>query len=193
MITTIYSNSGLVKRSNNCKSLLYDSCPNSCPDGWGWDLRVSSRLYDGSGSIKMVLTKDIASRVLQRNLSELILLANQPISLHLNQYQTSVCALEIPDSIEIIEAVTENASSSSYRREGRLIISDGRNLVFFPKNEEHHFTDFSTRHLQTSNLEDRKIIRRLIEKALEISIKKVTEKTKMHGIFLFEDPIHLYR
>jgi hypothetical protein len=47
--------------------------------------------------------------------------------------------------------------------------------------------------LETSNPEDRKIIRRLIEKALEISIKKVTEKKKMHGIFLFENPIPLYR
>jgi hypothetical protein len=65
--------------------------------------------------------------------------------------------------------------------------------VFFPTNEEHHFTDFATRNLQTSDPEDRKIIRRLIEKALEISIKKVTEKKKMHGIFLFEDPIPLYR
>jgi hypothetical protein len=193
VITTIHSNSGLVKRCNNCKSLLYDSCPNKCPDNWGWDLRVSSRLYDGTGSIKMVLTKDITSRVLQRNLSELILLANQTKPLHLNQFQTSVCTLEIPDSIEVIEAVTENASSSSYRKEGRLIISDGRNLVFFPANEEHHFTDFTTRNLQTSNPEDRKIIRRLIEKALEISIKKVTEERKMHGIFLFEDPIPLYR
>jgi hypothetical protein len=193
VITTIHSNSGLVKRCNNCKSLLYDFCPNKCPDNWGWDLRVSSRLYDGSGSIKMVLTKDIASRVLQRNLGELILLTNQTKPSHLNQFQTSVCTLEIPDSIEIIEAVTENASSSSYRKEGRLIISDGRNLVFLPKNEEHHFTDFTTRRLQTSDAEDRKIIRRLIEKALEISIKKITEKKKMHGIFLFEDPIPLYR
>ena len=191
VITTIHSNSGLAKRCNKCKSLLYDSCPNKCPDNWGWDLRVSSRLYDGTGSIKMVLTKDIASRVLQRNLGELILLTNQAKPSHLNQFHTSVCTLEIPDSIEIVEAVTENASSSSYRKEGRLIISDGRNLVFFPKNEEHHFTDFTTRNLQTSDPEDRKIIRRLIEKALEISIKKVTEGKKMHGIFLFEDPIPL--
>ena len=66
-------------------------------------------------------------------------------------------------------------------------------MVFFPKDEEHHFNDFSTRQLQTSNPEDRKIINRLIEKALEISIKKITEKKKMHGIFLFEDPIPLYR
>ena len=73
-ITTVHNNSGLVKRCNNYKSLLYDdSCSNNCNSGWGWDLRVSSRLYDGSGSIKMVLTKDVASRILQRNLSELIL------------------------------------------------------------------------------------------------------------------------
>jgi hypothetical protein len=80
----------------------------------------------------MVLTKDIASRVLQRNLSELILLANHAKPLHQNQFQTSVCTSQIPETIEVIEAVTENASSSSYRREGRLVINDGRNLVFFP-------------------------------------------------------------
>jgi hypothetical protein len=70
-------NSGLIKRCNKCKSILYDdACPNKCPieEGWGWDLRVSCKLYDGSGSIKMVLTKDIASKVLQRNLAELVLL-----------------------------------------------------------------------------------------------------------------------
>src|SRR5918999_3059949 len=70
VITTVHSNSGLIKRCNKCKSILYDdSCSNKCPkeEGWGWDLRVSCRLYDGSGSMKMVLTKDIASKVLQRN------------------------------------------------------------------------------------------------------------------------------
>jgi hypothetical protein len=193
VITTIHSNSGLVKRCNNCKSLLYDSCPNKCPDGWGWDLRISSRLFDGSGSIKTVLTKDIASRVLQKNLSELILLANDAKPLPKNQFQTSVYSIKIPKSIEVIEAVVENASSSSYRKNGRLIISDGRNLVFFPRNEEHNFTEFNSRVLQTENADDIKIIRRLVEKALEISIKRITEKKRMHGIFLFEDPIPLYR
>jgi len=46
VITTIHNNSGLVKRCDKCKSILYDSCPNKCNEGWGWDLRVSSRLYD---------------------------------------------------------------------------------------------------------------------------------------------------
>lgn len=34
VITTVHNNSGLVKRCNNCKSILYDSCPNNCPEGW---------------------------------------------------------------------------------------------------------------------------------------------------------------
>jgi hypothetical protein len=193
-ITTIHGNSGLVKRCNKCKSILYDSCPNKCAneEGWGWDLRVSSRLYDGSGSIKMILTKDIASKVLQKNLSELILLASQPIpNNNTRQFQTSICKIKIPDSIEVIEAVSENVSS--YRKSGKLIVTDGRNLVFLPTNEEHNFTDFTTRRLRVSELEDRKIIRRLIEKALEISLKRVTGKKMMHGIFLLEDPIPLYR
>ncbi|MGC2684636.1 MAG: hypothetical protein WA323_22480 [Candidatus Nitrosopolaris sp.] len=38
-----------------------------------------------------------------------------------------------------------------------------------------------------------KIIRRLIEKALEISIKNVTGHRRLHVIFLIEDPIPLYR
>ena len=192
VITTIHSNSGLVKRCNKCKSILYDLCLNKCNEGWGWDLRVSSRLYDGSGSIKMILTKDIASRILQKNLSELVLLANQPIASNsTSQFQTSLCKIKIPEGIEVIEAVSENVSS--HRKSGKLIVTDGRNLVFFLSNEDHNFTDFNTRRLHSSEAEDRKIIKRLIEKALEISIKRTTGKKMMHGIFLLEDPIPLYR
>src|SRR5215469_929728 len=79
VITTVHNNSGLVRRCNKCKSFVHDSCSNNCNEGWGWDLRVSSRLYDSSGSIKMILTKDIASTVLQKSLSELILFSSQPL------------------------------------------------------------------------------------------------------------------
>src|SRR6188472_1723847 len=172
LITTVHSNSGLVKRCNKCKSIIYDSCPNKCPaeEGWGWDLRVSSRLYDGSGSIKMVLTKDIASKVLHMNLGELILLAstttkkesNKPPTqgynsnnIHNHQFQLpSVHTLRIPDSIDIIEAVTDNnISSSSYRSSEKLIVTDGRNLVFFPPNEENEqkFSESVKRLLKTSD------------------------------------------
>jgi hypothetical protein len=195
IISTVYGNSGLIKRCNKCKSIMYDSCPNKCnEEGWGWDLRVSSRLYDGSGSIKMVLTKDIASRVLHRNLSELILLATQDKPLTQNLQQLSSVKIKIPDSIEIIEAVTEN-SSSYYRSNGKLIVTDGRNLVFFPPGEEeaHKFSEHIIRPLKISDIEDRKIIKKLIEKAFDISIKKVTGMRMMQGIYLLEEPISLYR
>jgi len=191
VITTVHSNSGLIKRCNKCKSIVHDSCPNNCNEGWGWDLRVSSRLYDGSGSIKMILTKDIASTVLQKSLSELILLASQPIPSNSNQFQTSICNIKIPETIEVVEAVSEYISS--YRKSDKLIVTDGRNLAYLPVNEEHHFTDFSTKQLRCSNPEDMKIIRRLIEKALELSIKEATGHRRMHGIFLLEEPIPLYR
>jgi hypothetical protein len=212
LITTVHSNSGLVKRCNKCKSIIYDSCPNKCPqeEGWGWDLRVSSRLYDGSGSIKMVLTKDIASKVLHMNLAELILLAttttqhssNVPTQGYSNNSQRhqfqlpSVFTLKIPDSIDIIEAVTENnILSSSYRSSEKLIVTDGRNLVYFPQNEENEqkFSESVKRPLKTSNAEDKKIIKRLVEKALDISLRKVTGKRMMQGIYLLEEPISLYR
>src|SRR5215207_453232 len=142
VITTVHGNSGLIKRCNKCKSIFYDNdaCPNKCPkeEGWGWDLRVSCRLYDGSGSIKMVLTKDIASKVLQRNLVELVLLASSKVkpltSNNSNQLPTqlppsSEITLKLPDTIDVIEAVTEDSSSSSFRSSDKIIISDGRNIL----------------------------------------------------------------
>ena len=119
-----------------------------------------------------------------------------------NQFQlqpTSVVTIRIPDSIDVIEAVTENISSS-YRSNGKLIVTDGRNLVYFPpdleekqKEEEGKFSESVKRPLKTSDVEDRKIIKRLIEKALDISIKKATGMRMMQGIYLLEEPISLYR
>jgi hypothetical protein len=196
IITTVHSNSGLIKRCNKCKSIMYDTCPKKCSEeGWGWDLRVSSRLYDRSGSIKMVLTKDIAFRVLNRNLGELILLASKNKPLTQNLQQPFSIKIKLPESIEVIEAVTENASS--YRSNGKLTVTNGRNLVFFPpelvEEEAHKFTEQVKRPLKTSDVEDRKIIKKLIEKALDISIKKVTGMRMMQGIYLLEEPISLYR
>ena len=88
-VSTIHSTSGLIKRCNKCRSLiLYDAnkCPNECGMGYAWDLRISSKLYDGSGAIKMVLTKDLAAKVLQRNLSQLIL--NASLNQNTQQEQT---------------------------------------------------------------------------------------------------------
>jgi hypothetical protein len=205
VITTVHGNSGLIKRCNKCKSIFYDdACPNKCPkeEGWGWDLRVSCKLYDGSGSIKMILTKDIASKVIQRNLAELVLLASSKVkSLPSNnnsniQLPSSSEITQLPDTVDVIEAVTDNdTSSSSYRSSNKIIISDGRNLVYFPPGEEdeHKFSEYTKRPLNISEIEDRKIVKRLIEKAIDIGIRKVTGMRKMQGIYLLEEPLPLYR
>src|SRR5215207_9374799 len=206
VITRVHGNSGLIKRCNKCKSIFYDdACPNKCPkeEGWGWDLRVSCRLYDGSGSMKMVLTKDIASKVLQRNLAELVLLASskaKPLtSNNSNQLSqlppSSEITLKLPDTIDVIEAVTEDVSPSSFRSSDKVIISDGRNLLYFPPNEEDErkFSEYIKRPLKVSDVEDRKIIRRLIEKAYDIGIRTRTGMRKMQGIYLLEEPVPLYR
>src|ERR671910_738024 len=200
VITTVHGNSGLIKRCNKCKSILYDdACHNKCPkeEGWGWDLRVSCRLYDGSGSMKMVLTKDIASKVLQRNLAELVLLASSKMKVSSinNLPPSSEITLKIPDTIDVIEAVTEDVSPSSFRSSDKVIISDGRSLLYFPPNEENEqkFSEYVKRPLKVYDVEDRKIIRRLIEKALDIGIRKHTGMRKMQGIYLLEEPIPLYR
>jgi hypothetical protein len=149
----------------------------------------------------MVLTKDIASKVLQRNLAELVLLASSKTATGLprqnnnSQPPKSEITLKIPDSIEVIEAVTEDVSPSSFRSSDKVIITDGRNLVYFPPNEEDErkFSEYVKRPLKVSDIEDKKIIRRLIEKALDIGIRKVTGMRKMQGIYLLEEPVALYR
>jgi hypothetical protein len=207
-ISTIHSTSGLIKRCNKCRSLiLYDAnrCPNECGMGYAWDLRISSKLYDGSGAIKMVLTKDLAAKVLQRNLSQLIL--NASLNQNTQQEQTqpndnsvSNLSIEIPSSFDLMEAVLpENVSPSLYVRSNKLIISDGRNLVYFPVNDtdlKTKFAELNVRHLDANgaeSLEDIKTIRRLVERAISMSIQNITEKRMRHGIYMFEDPIALYR
>jgi len=205
-VSTIYSTSGLIKRCNKCRSLIYQDsiiCPKECGMGWAWDPRISGRLYDGSGAMKIVLTKDIAAKVLQRNLSQLILQTSLNQS-HEDQTQPnnnsiSTLNFEIPSNFDVVEAVLpDNVSASFYTRSDKLIVSD-RNLVYFPVNDTDlrtKFAELNTRHLDANgaeSMEDIKIIRRLVERAVSMSIQNTTEKRMRHGIYLLEDPISLYR
>jgi hypothetical protein len=207
-VSSIYSTSGLIKRCNKCRSLiLYDAtkCPNECGMGYAWDLRISSKLYDGTDAIKMVLTKDLAAKILQRNLSQLILQAslnqnNQSDQTQPNNNSVSTLNLEVPSTFDIMEAVLpESVSTSLYTRSDKLIVSDGRNLVYFPVNDDDlksKFAEMNVRDLDTNgaeSMEDIKIIRRLVERAISMSIQDATEKRMKHGIYLLEDPISLYR
>jgi hypothetical protein len=207
-VSTIHSTSGLIKRCNKCRSLiLFDStkCPNECGMGYAWDLRISSKLYDGTGAIKMVLTKDLAAKVLQRNLSQLILRAslnqnNQEEQTQPNDNSVSTLNLEVPSAFDVMEAVLpENVSPSFYTKSDKQIVSDGRNLIYFPVNDtdlKAKFAELNIRNLDANgaeSMEDIKIIRRLVERAISMAIQDTTEKRMRHGIYLLEDPISLYR
>jgi len=206
-VSTIHGTSGLVKRCNKCKSLIYydnTKCPKECGMGWAWDLRISGRLYDGSGAMKIVITKDIAAKVLQRNLSQLILQAslnqNHEHQSQPNNNSISTLSIEIPSTFDIVEAVlADNVSTSFYTRSDKLIVSDGRNLVYFPVNDNDLRIKFAELHVRrldangAESIEDIKIIRKLIERSISMGIQDVTEKRMRHGIYLLEDPISLYR
>jgi hypothetical protein len=207
-VSTIHNTSGLIKRCNKCRSLiLYDStkCPNECGMGYAWDLRISSKLYDGSGGIKMILTKELAAKVLQRNLSQLILRAslnqnNQEEQTQPNDNFVSTLNLEVPSAFDVMEAVLpENVSPSFYTKSDKLIVSDGRNLVYFPVNDtdlKSKFAELNIRNLDANgaeSLDDIKIIRRLVERSISMTVQNTTEKRMKHGIYMLEDPISLYR
>jgi hypothetical protein len=163
-------------------------------------------LYDGSGAIKMVLTKDLAAKILQKNLSQLILRASLSQTQEDQTYNQpdgnsiSTLSLEVPSTFDIMEAVLpENVSPSFYTRSDKLIVSDSRNLLYFPVNDHDlktKFAELNTRHLNANgaeSVEDIKIIRRLVERAVSMSVQSVTENRMTHGIYLIEDPIELYR
>ena len=207
-VSTIHGTSGLIKRCNKCRSLiLHDAnkCPNDCDMGYAWDLRISSKLYDGTGAIKMVLTKDLAAKVLQRNLGQLILQAsknqnnNEEEQTQPNDNIFLTLSLEIQSKFDVMEAVLpENVSPSLYTKSDKLIVTDGRNLVYFPEDTDlkSKFAELSTRHLDangTESMEDVKIIRRLVERVVSMSIQNTIERRMRHGIYLLEDPIALYR
>jgi hypothetical protein len=73
------------------------------------------------------------------------------------------------------------------------------NLVYFPVEEtdlKSKFAEQNIRHMDVNgeeSMEDIKVIRRLVERAVSMSIQNITEKRMRHGIYLLEDPIGLYR
>src|ERR671919_1499302 len=143
--------------------------------------------------------------LLQRNLSQLILNASlnqnsqQQEQTQPNKNSISTLTIELPSSFDVMEAVLpENVSQSFYTRSDKLIVSDGRNLVYFPINDSDlkaKFAELNARRLDANraeSMEDTKIIRRLIERTISMSIQNTTENRMRHGIHMLEDPIALY-
>ena len=142
---------------------------------------------------------------MQRNLGQLILQAsksqnNEEEQTQPNDNSFSILSLRVPSKFDVMEAVLpENVSPSLYTKSDKLIVSDGRNLVYFPVQDtdlKYKFAELNTRHLDangTESMEDIKIISRLVERVVSMSIQNTTERRMRHGVCLLEDPIALYR
>jgi len=191
VVTNIFSASGLVKRCNRCGRVIYDTCPNGCGDGWSWGLRVSAMLYDGSGSIKTVFTRHIAAELIGRSLSEILLLANASQQ-SVEGFDLITYHLTLPDKVDVVEAVVENASS--LRSRNLIMATEGFNLAYFPSTRDlpSRVLETSTRRLDPKDPHDSKILRRLIERALWLRIEQTTGRPMIHGIHLLDEPTPLY-
>jgi len=192
IVSNIFNSSGLVKRCNKCKAIIYSSCHNGCDADWDWDLRISCLLQDGSGSMKMILGRYLSSKILERNLGEVLLLAKAKRIPSEDDAGPAIFNLALPRELTIREALVEDPSR--YRHHGSLVISDGVMRIYFPRGEgiKGDLINVTERALDPRNDQDSKLIKRIVERALERSIEAITGGPRTQGIYLLEKPIPLY-
>jgi len=192
VVPRISDSSGLVMRCNNCKSIVRGSCPNGCDADWDWDLRISCTLQDRSGSMRMILGRYLSSKVLERNLGEILLLANAKRVPSDDDAGPVIFNLTLPKEFKIMEALVEDPSR--YRHHGSLVVSDGVMRIYFPKGEgiAGEFVDAKERALDPGTDQDSRLIKRVVERALERGIEETTGRPMTQGIYLLERPIPLY-
>jgi len=192
IVPSISSSSGLVRRCNRCKSIVRGSCPNGCGADWDWDLRISCALQDRSGSMRMILGRYLSSKVLERNLGEVLLLANAKAVPSDGDTGPVIFNLALPKGLRIMEALVEDPSR--YRHHGSLVVSDGVMRIYFPKGEgvAGELIGAKERALDPGTDQDSRLISRLVERALELGIEGVTGRPMTQGIYPLEGPIPLY-
>jgi len=192
VVPRISDRSGLVRRCNGCKSIVRGSCPNGCGADWDWDLRISCTLQDRSGSMRMILGRYLSSKVLERNLGEILLLANAKRVPSDDGAGPAIFNLILPREFKMMEALVEDPSR--YRHHGSLVVSDGVMRIYFPKGEgiAGELVDAKERALDPGTDQDSRLIKRIVERAVGRAIEATTGRPMTQGIYLLESPVPLY-
>jgi len=193
IISKIYSASGLVKRCNLCKMVIRDICPKGCGSGWSWDFRISSNLYDGSGAIRTVFSRQIAAALVGRSLTEILFLANTaPHKPPAAGSELITYSLKLPREFDVVECVAGDVSTIRSRE--LPLVTEGLTVAYLPCGSEvpKGLLEACPKKIDPREPNGVKIVRRLIEKTLEYKIKGVTGKPLTQGIYLLDDPIPLY-
>jgi len=195
VVSKIYGGSGLVRRCDGCGRVIHgDFCEYCGRRGWHWGVRISCRLSDETGSIDAVFPQYLTCRILERPISEILYMASLPDKAECEDFETVAFRVKPPDKMVVMEATV--IDTSFYRQCGKLIAPDNKYpRIYYPKNVKptlKHILDAGERTLDYSNEEDREILARILEKALDLEIRKRTGLPKVHGIYLVEEPTALY-
>ncbi len=195
IVSKIYASSGLIKRCEKCNRIMFDhSCIQCGETKWYWSLRISCKLNDDSGGISTVFPQYISSRILGKPISELMCLANIPEKTACENPEVQCFKIQPPQEIFINEYTVEDPLI--FKHSNKLIVEERhRSKIISPENvsvRSKHIIDQTERRLNLDDEYDRTIWTCIIEKALDITIRKNTGLPKMHGIYLTEEPVDLY-
>src|SRR5205823_14561933 len=96
------------------------------------------------------------------------------------------------EAMDVLEATVEYPWS--LRRKESLIVPEGANLVYFTDRDRNLVPsdEVSTKKLNPGDPNDFRIIRKLVEKAIDIRLREITGKPKQNNTYLLEEPINLF-
>ena len=194
-VSKIYDSSGLVKRCERCGRVIREgSCPSCGCEEWYWTVRISCRLTDDTGSINTIFPQHLTCGMLGRTASEILYLAKVGSLRGREGSPVLSFAVNPPEKISVNMATV--IEPNVWNDCEQLIVQDRKNSrIISPLNVKPHSRQvlkIEEKILNYQAEEDRKIIGRILEKAVEIEIRRRTGHPKLHGIYLTEKPIQLF-
>ena len=177
IVSSVYQSSGLVKRCEECSRVIFDeACPSGHDKGWRWGVRISGRMSDETGSINTVFSQYLTCKLLGRPLSEALYMANVPEGADSRDFNVESFQVGVPKELPINEAVV--VEPDLFRQCKHVIVPDlNLSRIYCPKNVRvmsSQVLEVRERVLESSNEDDRNLLRKIFEKALDLQIRKRT-------------------
>ena len=192
VLSRIGSSSGLVQRCEKCGRVAYDGrCPNGHEGKLFWAVRISGKLSDITGSINVVFPQQLACRLLGRTISGILELTEGQAP-YAPEFATESYTFTAARPIEVCEAYAD--SPDDYRSARSPVVVDLNDSRIIYPNDLQPGETFGNekRPLDLQRAEDRRDLRRLAERLLEIKLRKLTQLPKVNGILLTAQPINLF-
>jgi len=195
VISKVYRSSGLVKRCETCGRVIYDdTCPFCRKGKWDWNVRISSKLSDETGSINTIFSQYLTCKILERPVSEILCIANVPEKVYGQDFKIATFKVKPFDDWTIRESTVTDPAL--FRQCMKLIVPDNECCKIYTPQKvsvvSKEILAVKERILKYSTEEDRIILTKILEKALDLEIRNRTNLPKIHGIYLVEEPTPLF-